>query len=64
MSIAELKMWMIENDKTVNDIAYVLSIHPQTVYRFLQGKAVQRSTKAALSRLVRGETQRMSAAAG
>jgi hypothetical protein len=47
---------MLRNDKTVHDIAYALRIHPQTVYRYLSGKPVQRSTKAAIERLVEPQT--------
>jgi plasmid maintenance system antidote protein VapI len=52
MSSKLLREWMDRNDKTVQDIAYALQIHPQTVYRYLNGKAVHRSTRAALERLV------------
>lgn len=51
MSASDLKKWMEQNEQTVQDIAHALQVHPQTVYRFLQGKRVQRSTKAAIERL-------------
>lgn len=57
MSAELLKKWMEGNDKTVQDIAYVLQIHPQTVYRYLAGKPVHRGTKASLERLVSGTQQ-------
>ncbi len=50
MSAVEFKEWMERNGQTVQDIAHALHIHPQTVYRFLQGKPVHRSTKVAIER--------------
>lgn len=57
MSAADFKKWMERNELTVLDIAHALQIHPQTVYRFLQGKRVQRSTKAAIERLAMAQKQ-------
>jgi hypothetical protein len=51
MSASDLKNWMQQTGTNVQDIAYALQIHPNTVYRFLQGKPVQRSTKRALESL-------------
>ncbi len=53
MSVTEFKTWMQRTGQNVQDIAYALQIHPQTVYRFLQGKPVHRGTKTALENLVR-----------
>jgi len=62
MSIAAFKQWMDNSGMTVVDIAYLLNIHPQTVYRFLKDKPVHRSTKVALERLA--QTKMAEAAAG
>ena len=51
MNIKEFKRWMERSELSVIDIAYQLQIHPQTVYRFLKGKPVHKSTKVALERL-------------
>lgn len=49
-----LKEWMQLNGKTVVDIATALHIHPNTVYRYLHGKPVHRSTEVAIERLIEG----------
>jgi hypothetical protein len=52
MSATELRSWMKKHDVTEVDIAAALKIHPVTVQRYLKGKSVHRSTKAALERYV------------
>lgn len=52
MKAVELKKWMEKNDVTEVDIASALKIHPITIYRFLKGKSVNRSTLAGFERFI------------
>jgi predicted transcriptional regulator len=52
MNAATLDAWMKRYGWTVKDVATELQIHFNTVYRFLKGQAVHRSTEAAIERLV------------
>lgn len=60
MSVEQFKSWMLKADKTVADIAYESKLAPRTIYNFLNGLRVHRSTKAALSNYVASvEAQRL-----
>lgn len=52
MKAGRLREWMQANDKTVQDIASETKIHPNTIYRFLKGEPVSRSTERVFERLI------------
>lgn len=56
MESDELKKWMEKNGKTVMEIAQDLQLHLHTVYRFLSGKKVHRSTKVHFDRLINSDS--------
>ena len=64
MKPAELNRWMKENDVTAVDIASALKISPVTIFRFLKGKSVHRSTLAGFQRLVASHSKNIQATTG
>jgi hypothetical protein len=58
MSAADLKSWMKANRKSVLQVAVLLHVHSQTVYKFLRGHEVAPVIYAAIVNLVKSQPER------
>ncbi len=63
MNAVTYKEWMENNGISVIDVNRGTDIHPTTIYRFLEGKDVNPSTRRALEKF-KEERERVTAVAG
>lgn len=64
MRAADLRKWMTVNDKTVLQVAVMLNVHSQTVYKFLRGDTVSPVVYAAIVHLIKDTPTAARAATG